>query len=462
MLNEEDALAQAKELYGTHKTEREQLDELRRYWKGRQRLPMVIPQTAPREVKVMARIGRVNVCEIVVNSLAQSTFVDGFRSGSDEGNLEVWQAWQANKMDARQAGIHRAAFAYGTSYAVVLPGDPYPVIRGCSPRNLTAMYGEDPDWPVYALERRGRGQWRLYDDQAVYSLTSTPNTGDDSFKFAGGQAHELGVCPVIRYQDQDDLDLENDVRPHETLLGREVSVPNSGQIAALMALQDQIDLTTFGLLTTQWYQQFRQRYVIGWVPDDEKEKMNFGASQVLTFEDSPDEVKIGEFAQSDMGGYITSREASLRHAATLSQTPVHELTGQLANLAADAIRAAESGKDLKVSERKTLLGESHEQMLGLVGDIMGLDIPDDAETIWRDTSIQTFPAVVDALGKLSQMLDVPPQELWDRVPGTTQQELERWKAAAGEGDAFKNLTALLGRQSGDIPPPPPPAPPAVQ
>jgi hypothetical protein len=87
-------------------------------------------------------------------------------------------------MDARQSGIHRAAFAYGTSYAIVLPGDPVPVIRGASPRNLTAVYGEDPDWPMWALEKLGGGLWRLYDDQAIYFLgesTDARTAGDFQF-----------------------------------------------------------------------------------------------------------------------------------------------------------------------------------------------------------------------------------------------------------------------------------------
>ena len=155
MLTPDQAVAQARELKKFYEGERIQLDLIRRYWKGVQRLPEVIPTSAPREVRTMARIARVNVCPIVINSLTQSTFVDNFRTKDDAEDAEVWAVWQANKMDARQTGIHRAAFAYGAAYAVVLPGDTMPVIRGVSPRRLTAVYGDDLDWPEYALEFRG-------------------------------------------------------------------------------------------------------------------------------------------------------------------------------------------------------------------------------------------------------------------------------------------------------------------
>lgn len=452
-LSASQAVDQALRLKGVHIAERPHLDAVRRYWKGRQALPAVIPASAPREVRTMAEIARVNICSIVVDTLAQSTFVDGYRTKGESDDAGVWKVWQANRMDARQTGIHRAAFAYGAAYAVVLPGDPVPVIRGASPRNMTVVYGEDPDWPMWALERLGRGLWRLYDDEAVYYLGEETNGFSDDLTFLEVREHRMGVTPVVRYLDECDLDGDDDARPPHTD-SRNVMV--AGQVAPLMALQDQIDLTTFGLLVAQWYSAFRQRWAIGWVADDEAEKLKAGASQLWTFDKSPegeDGMKLGEFSQTDLKGYIESREASLRHAATLSQTPVHELTGNLVQLSAEALAAAEAGRDRKVDERQTLLGESHEQTLWLVGRLTGIEVPDDAEVQWRDTSARAFAATVDGLGKLTQMLGIPPQELWERVPGATRQDIERWKAAAESGDSFSLLADMLERQGGSEPVP---------
>jgi hypothetical protein len=49
------------------------------------------------------------------------------------------------------------------------------------------------------------------------------------------------------------------------------------------------------------------------------------------------------------------------------------------------------------------------------------------------------------------MLGIPPQELWERVPGATQQDVARWKAAAQQGDSFQVLADLLKRQAGISP-----------
>ncbi len=440
------AVEQAQILHGYHLAERPRLEKVRQYWKGRQALPAVIPSSAPREVRTLALIARVNVCSVVVDTLTQSSFVDGFRSKDDADDAEVWTVWQANRMDRWQTGIHRAAYGYGASYGVVLPGDPYPVMRGASPRNMTAVYGEDPDWPLWALERLGRSSWKLYDGEAVYFLAEKrDSSGASAFEHTETRAHDLGVTPVVRFLDEVDLDADDDVASDG------LPLPMRGQVAPLFPLQDQIDLTTFGLLVAQHYSAFRQRYILGWTADDENASMKAAASQLWTFDVDANEVKVGEFEQTDLKGYIDSREASLRHAATLSQTPVHELTGTLVNMAAEALAAAEKGHERKLDERKTGLGESHEQMMWLVGRAAGIEVPDDAEVRWRDTSARAFGAVVDGLGKLATMLGIPPQELWERIPGVTPQDVERWKAAADQGDPLTGLTDMLGRQSGPDP-----------
>lgn len=424
-ISREVALEKVKELIQLREAERDTLDEIRRYWVGRQGLPAVIPSDAPNEVREMARMSRVNICGIVVESLSQSLFVEGYRMPRQGENIGVWDVWQANRMDARQSGIHRAALAYGVAYAVVLPGKPAPVIRGLSPRRMTTQYGFDPDWPVFALERRGK-RWRLYTSDQIWEFDSVLEASTVS-------AHSMGVTPVIRYLDAVDLDIDDEVGDERPWARSKLSAQAiAGQVVPLAPLQDQIDFTTFNLLVAQQYSAFRQRYIIGWTGTTENDRLKASASRFWVFEDEAETMRVGEFEQTDLDGYIKSREASLRHAATLSQTPVHELIGELVNLSAEALAAAEAGRDRKVADRQTLLGESHEQMLGLVGQLTGRDVPIDAEMLWRDTSARAFGAVVDGLGKLATMLQIPPEMLWEKIPGVTQAEIERWKQARAD------------------------------
>ncbi|MEV2236690.1 phage portal protein [Micromonospora sp. NPDC049891] len=454
MLAAADLLSVVNEAYGIQERERVELDVLRRYATGKQPLPLVIPADAPPEVREMARIARINLVAIVLNSLTESLYLDGLRttevdeSGDQQDvSLPVWDVWQANRLDRGQAGLYRATFTYGTAYMVVTAGRPVPVVRPVSPRAMTAVYGDDPDWPLFALERRRGGLWRLYDDTHVHTLKRDPDRG--GWELAAEAAeHGLSYCPVIRYRDAEDLDEEDEAPPlvPDARGGRATQVV-AGQVAPLMTLQDQADVTTFTLKSAEWYSAFRQRWIVGWTPENRTDKMRAGASQMWTFEENPEDVKLGEFSETTLDGYLRSREAVLKYAATLSQTPVHELIGELVNLSAEALAAAEAGRDRKVELRKTGLGESHEQTAQAIGDLLGVDVPDDIQVVWRDTSARAFGAIVDGLGKLAQMLGIPQQELWDRVPGVTQQTVRRWKAVAAQGDALGNLTALLERQA---------------
>lgn len=479
MLSEDAAIEFASYLRGELEAERTDLDVLRRYATGEQAMPLVVPRDAPAEVRELARTSRINLIAIVVNSLVQSLYVDNIRVSDSAGTRRpssgqpadpnapeadpdaaiepVWRAWQRNRLDQKQAGLYRAVFQYGYGYSVVTPGEPTPVVRVISPRRMHAVYDDDaPDFPVAALEwRRGRGDfYRLYaqddmGDVVVYTLGFDPDKKRFALlKFA--PLDMIDYVPVIRYVPYEDLDADDEpVRQSAqgSRLNSTVAVLTAGEVAPLMTLQDQTDISSFALKSAEWYSAFRQRYVKGWTPENRSMKMKAAASQLWTFEEHPDDIALGEFSETTLDGFLRSREAVLKYAATLSETPVHELIGELVNLSAEALAAAEAGRDRKIELVKTSLGESHEQQAQVIGDYMGVPVPDDIEVVWRDTSARAFGAIIDGLGKVAQMLGVPAEMLWDRIPGVTRQDVERWKARAAQGDALGQLTALLGKQA---------------
>ena len=426
MLNQRQAVEQTRDMLRFREQESERLDKIHAYLRGMQ-TSVPLPSGVPREVKRLAYVSKVNVCSLVVDTVAQQLFVDGYRGQTESDDEPVWSVWQRNQLDMRQTGIHRAALAYGAAYTVVLPGEPVPVIRGVSPRRMTVVYGDDPMWPVWALEQTRGGTFKLYDDEAVYEVAKRDG---EWTQVTDPKAHDRGVPPVVRYLNVADLD--DDV---------------VGEVEVLFDLQDQINITTFGLLVAQHYGAFRQRYILGWLAETEEQKLKASASRLWTFADDESSIKVGEFEQTDLSGYLESREAALRHMATVSQTPPHHLLGQLANLSAEALAAAEAGQQRKIAERKVVLGEAHEQTLGLAAQISGDPVDEAAQVRWRDTEARALSSTVDALGKMAQMLGIPPQALWERVPGVTQRDVERWEGLAASGDALGNLTALLDSQA---------------
>lgn len=484
MLTEDDAIEIASDLRGRLESERQDLDVLRRYATGQQDLPLVVPRDAPAEVRELARTARINMIKIVVDSLVESLYVDNVRMSDspgparnslgaeldmpaadpDEALGPIWDAWQANRLDRGQGALYRAVFQYGYGYAIATPGEPTPVVRPVSPRRVHALYDDDsPDFPVMALEwRRGRGnRYRLYavdddGDVVVYSLGY--DVKEKRFGLLDSSVLGISYVPVVKYVPHDDLDTDDEpirIAGIGSATNSLVGVWTAGEVAPLMTLQDQTDISSFALKSAEWYSAFRQRWVVGWTPENRAQKMASGASQLWTFDEDPESIRLGEFSETTLDGFLRSREAVLKYAATLSQTPVHELIGELVNLSAEALAAAEAGRDRKVELAKTSLGESHELLAQVIGDLSGVEVPDDIEVVWRDTSARAFGAIVDGLGKVAQMLGVPPDMLWDRIPGVTRQDVERWRARQAEGDSMGQLTKLLEGQAagaGEVPP----------
>lgn len=444
-MGRDEAVSTAGRLLELREAEQGRLGKIKRYMCG-EHDSVYVPKGARAEYRWLIERARVNILPLVVTVVAQNMYVDGYRPAGSDKNAEPWAVWQANRMDARQHGIHRSVLTYGAAYAVVMPGKPVPVITPFSPRRLTALYADpvNDEWPVLAVEDRmentakgKRRVVRVYDDQARYTLTGKP---DGSQLETDGEnwmmKHQLGVCPVVRYINTEDLDGDGVV----------------GEVEPLIEVQDQLNMTTFNLLMAQQYAAFRQRWVTGMAPPLDKdgnpvEPFRSRVDGVFIAEDA--DTRFGEFGQTDLKGYLDSRESTVRNIATISQVPPYHLLGQMVNLSAEALAAARDGLDRKTDERESLCGEGHEQTLRLCALASGDKTAWEdmaAQVVWRDTSARSLAQTVDALGKLVTMLGVPPQELWERVPGVTQTDVERWKSAAEQGDAMGRLNGIIEKQ----------------
>jgi hypothetical protein len=475
-LNEAQVIRIAQNVMEMRSKEYHRLHRISRYMRGHHD-SVYVPHGAKTEYKWLLERSVVNYLPLVVSVISENLHVDGYLSMNPEGEpgkpASPWQIFVANRLVSKQHGLHRSVAKYGVAYTVVLPGDPQPVIRPVSPRKLTALYDDDVDdeWPVYAVEERltktVNGDVRvvrLYDDANRYTLVGKPesptlywpsdfgfgdgggSSGNDDMGEVGGsdappipiadpqvQYHGLGVCPVVRFLHEIDLDGEMDV---------------SGEVEPLIPIQDQVNTTIFDLLMAMQYAAFRQRWITGMTAEDEegrpKEPFRMGVDRLLVAEDA--DTKFGEFSQTALADYLNSTEMSVRHMATIAQVPPYHLLGQVANLSADALAAARDGLDRKIEELQGVLSEPWKQTLQLASKAAGDDAgwTDTTSTImWRDTSARAFAATVDALGKAAQMLGIPATELWHRIPGTSAEEVERWKAVATEKGGLAELNQIV-------------------
>src|SRR5690606_19482237 len=80
-------------------------------------------------------------------------------------------------------------------------------------------------------------------------------------------------------------------------------------------------------------------------------------------------------------------------------------------------------------------GEQHEQLLQLAALQSGREddaYDETARVHWQDMEVRALSQAVDALGKAAQMLSVPVEALWSRIPDVDQDDVREWKRMSEE------------------------------
>lgn len=430
-----------------------------------------VPKRATAEYHQLVDQSRFNITQLLVSSLANNLFIDGYRPRRAATNAKIWdEVWQPNRMDARQGPLWRSTIGYGHAFVRVLPGQTgdkkTPKLTPFSARQATALYEDaiNDEWARYVMAVGTPRPTlvdgvtslvvdvKVYDEHHEYTMTlpagatataaygerapfgyGTFNLNTDN---ATVKTHDLGYTPFVRFLDSHaDLD----------------DAPQ-GVVFPMLPAQRQLNQTTFGLLMAQTYSAHKQRYVTGMGIDEDEDgnpvqPFNIAVDALLQAED-PD-TKFGEFSETNLDGYLNSRDKALLFVASNRQIPPHTLVvgNAVSNVSAEALAALEAGHQQDIAEEKTSLGESAEQMFRLSGLAM-----DDkaawedmsAQVRWRDTTPRSLAQLADAFGKLATMLEIPAEELWEKLPDVTDQDLERWKATKKRNDADRDAMAKLG------------------
>lgn len=447
----EAATAVAVELVEKWKAERQRLDKIDRWLRWDHDDPHS-PRHSTNEYRELSARAQAPWGDLIVSSVAQTLYVEGYRRPKAPEDSDGWDIWQANGMDARQVAIFRASLGYGAAYGTVLPGrtlagESMPQMRGVSPREMVAFY-EDPawdDWPVYALRVRRKGpgfDLTLFDDTYVHQLRVS-DLSDRPIYVGEPTAHGAGVAPVVRYANRLDLEgrLTGEIEPYIPLLGR-------------------IDQTVFDRLVVQRFGAWIVRTIAGMSVTESAEatgdsvdgvKLRLRVEDLLTAED-PD-TRFGSLPATPLDGYIKAREADLTDLAAVSQTPAFELLGQMANLSAEALAAAKSSQTAKSDERKHTLGEAAEQHIRLACHMLGRkDAAADftAQVRWTDTSIRSLSQAADAYSKMVEGLRLPPEILWSKIPGLTQQDIDEAKAIIEKAGGMNGLIRQIASGVDDV------------
>jgi hypothetical protein len=439
MLSQNDALELVHDrLYPLYRAQRTELDIVDSWYRWDHEKP-TLPKRASEEHKWLAELARTPWLNIVVTTVAQALYCNGYKSAID---TSPYKTWQANDFDHRQTAIHRAALAYGMAFVTVMPGEDAngarSVMRGVSPRKMVAVYADaaEDDWPMFAarFDKADQNNYmvRLIDEEAVYYV-SLDASGDNP-QFIEPRVHDAGVCPVVRYTNMLDLDGRAD-----------------GEVAPLIPLAKRIDKTDYDRLLAQHFNSWKVRVISGIDATQgpgaprEGEDPALAAERALTRLQQNDIITLKDpssrattLDETSLEGFIKAKGSDIDSLAAIAQVPVTALNGGVSNISADALVELRAGLNQKSKERQKSFGKSHVQALRLAAHLEGnaaAATDYDAKMDWEDTQVRPWSQTVDALGKAAQMLGVPPQELWEELPWLDQNDLEDMRRSAAQAAA---------------------------
>lgn len=388
-------------------SDRTRFDRLDAYHRGEHPLPY--GNRKMREAyKRLQRQSRSNYVGLVAETILERMKVTGFRAGgtgTDTTDKRAWSWWQANHMDSNSGLVHRAAIVMSRAYVIVGDnGAGQPLVTGEDPRQVT--HESDP-----ADRYHVRAALKVWVDD-VAGMTCAVLFLPDTIHYyrankpAGGHQGQVTWRPSTW-----DVDMSNDFAPFGAAvnpLGEVPVVPfvcrpdlagnGLGEFEDVTDIQDRINTITLDLAVISAMQAYRQRWVRGVDPTDDKGNPQkiFDPGADLLWMTPEKDAQFGEFNQTDLSPLIKAIDSAVQTLCAITRCPPHYLIGQIVNASGDALAAAETGLVSKVAEREQEFGESWESVYRLAGKVLGVDVPADAEVIWKDPQFRTLTEMAAA------------------------------------------------------------------
>ncbi|MEF9903681.1 phage portal protein [Streptomyces sp. P9-A2] len=212
-------------------------------------------------------------------------------------------------------------------------------------------------------------------------------------------------------------------------------------IKQVASLQRTVNTLWAHLLTGADYMALPQRVVLGMdkpmrdirddegniVDEEEIPLTKFSRDRLLWL--SKQGANIAQFTAADLRNYLVVIEAAVRHIAAQTRTPPHYLLGEMSNIAADALTAAESGLVAKAKDKQTYFGADIRELVRLEalasGDSARAQSLAMGKVIWRDAQYRSEAQYADALTKY-KAIGVPDEALWRMIPDVEPEQVEAW------------------------------------
>ncbi|MGH3029264.1 MAG: phage portal protein [Gaiellaceae bacterium] len=435
-----------------------EMELMDRYYRGDHPLPFVTKAHNAKmrdEFRGLLEDSRSNFMRLVVEAVGERLRVDGFRLSAEDpqSDRRAWDIWQANQLDAESETAFIEALIKRVSYLSVWAGDEHPTIAVEDAMQTIVGYEAGSNYrrraaalKVWLDEWTGERRANLYLRAGIYKFKGAVSESDTP-------VHPPGVQPKWEQLDGGFVANPLDVVPIVPLRNRpRLLCEGESEIIDVAPTQDRINGELFMRALAGYFGAHRQRWAVGLTLHENtqtgkpEEPFDIAVDRLIYSED--ENVKFGEFGQTDLTGYIKAIEQDVLHIAVTTRTPRHYLIEQGQSPSGDAIRSAEAGLVKKAQRKARAFGEGLEEAIRLARRFAGEDdAPVDSEIVWADAETQVVGVWTDAVVKQFQAGLIPWEAALEKL-GYTQTQIRRY-AAQRQSDAL--LQAVLNPEVGEEP-----------
>lgn len=440
--------------------DRPDLDEIHAYMAGDQTKPYA-PTNTTAQTRRLQDQAITNLMPLLVGLPTQVLKVAGYRRGRPEDHATSdplpeaeehkisfspeWRAWLRERMISRQHLLWQTTFTYGYAYVAVDNRGSQPRLRLMPSRRTTGLFYDSaneivPEVMVSVVsypdaEAEALGVLECVDHEKWYTAyfddEDNVYVDQDSFEF-----HDMGGTPVVRltcYLDDE---------------GRA-----SGMVDRAIRPQNRVNQAVFSTDTTANNSSFKVRWAAGLVPSY---KMDANGNLVIDpstgkpipepievtqarmlMSDKPD-AKFGTLDETPMQGMLSTEDQALRNFAAANQFPPHIFLGNISNLSAEALDAAEAQFRRLVEYFQNQFSAFVEELMRMLARALGDD--DGAESYggtvrWAPFGMRAFATWMDGLAKAVDSMGVPQRGAWAMIPNVESATLEQWETLKAQQDA---------------------------